>query len=916
MSDETTKTPEFWRTGRAQLAAMVGFAVIALTLLFGNLSSIGIWEPWEANEISVAQEYATRGAPPELENPKDFSWNGAVPTHKKRPVDRPLLKTWLLAQTVGGLQADGSEVGKLESRSRLPFAVATLLLVVLGFAWLRRRFGSYRAAVAGAVFVSIPATYIGVHNIASEMTLVVTTTLAVLAFAELMFDRKRRWLWGPLFGLTLGLAAIDQRLYGLYLPLLVIGFFAVTELALDEALRQRDGPSAPRKFGWSEVVGAVLAVGAGVALVIWALGTSTAADPEKHAPWAMQLLGIALPGLLAFALLWFGRRSRPGRALWSVPGLIGLAIGVGGAVGVAVAYSYANPILLDGGRVFGDVRVFEFMLNNHVFERSIASDHLTFDIAVRQVGFGLFPWVALFPVGFVYLAQATRLQDEDGHGLGAEVFTPERVARRLLLVWMVVGAVALAAASLYHHFTYAAYFPIAASIGLVLTDAEFWKRARRYPLAAYAVGFVAATIVLMLGKDLERFPHRFVETYLTLEEGFKLPEDFTWGAAYKPLKYAIFVFLIAHFFGLVSWATLTIRRVKTAPEFFGKLRRREWSELFGDPPDDPPYVARAREKEELRQGDGLLATTARWVETPTGFGAAAVIVFWVVAMMFVYTFLPNVTNHVSQRGVFETYTELSDPGEDLFRYQVSSRDHSVYLQHVEALKGSTQLRQKFDSDERLFAVIPRKKLAAINYDIRRAFKRNVHVLDARSSRLLLISNKLEEGETDHNFVADKIVEGEPNIDFPVTFETKSGETKHAVFDNQLKLLGYSLDNEPRDDGLVAYGWGDTMTITYFFEVLKRVPSSQKVFLHVDYPGNRINGDHYPNQGEFPTNYWMPGDIVKDVHPLEIDSYSTPGVYTLNMGLFLGSRRMKVEPRTAHGGRNRITIGKIRVTSGL
>ena len=189
------------------------------------------------------------------------------------------------------------------------------------------------------------------------------------------------------------------------------------------------------------------------------------------------------------------------------------------------------------------------------------------------------------------------------------------------------------------------------------------------------------------------------------------------------------------------------------------------------------------------------------------------------------------------------------------------------------------------------------------------------MLDARSSRLLLVSNELEEGEEDHNYVADKIVEGEPKVDFPVEFES-GGEMKHPIFDGQLEFLGYSLDREKSDDGLVAYGWGDTMTITYFFRVLKRVPSSQKIFLHVDYPGNRINGDHVPNGGEFPTNYWMPGDIVKDVHPLEIDSYSTPGVYTLNMGFFLGSRRMAVQPKEAHDGHNRITIGKIRVTSGL
>src|SRR5690606_22194095 len=130
-------------------------------------------------------------------------------------------------------------------------------------------------------------------------------------------------------------------------------------------------------------------------------------------------------------------------------------------------------------------------------------------------------------------------------------------------------------------------------------------------------------------------------------------------------------------------------------------------------------------------------------------------------------------------------------------------------------------------------------------------------------------------------------------DYPVVFETESGEEKHPVFDDALEFLGYSLDKERPSSGIPSYSWGEEMVITYYFKVHKRVPSSQKIFLHVDYPGNRINGDHYPNDGDFPTNYWLPGDIVKDVHPLKIDAYSSPGVYTLNMGFFLGSRRMSV-----------------------
>lgn len=908
MSDESKTS--FFETQRGRIAALVVAAIWSVVLLLGNLGGIGIWEPWEAHEITVAQEYVTRGQAPEVTDPKATSWNGAVPTNKQRPVNRPLLKTLLISVGVGDVTVDAGKLGSLERQARLPIALCTLLLAFLMLAWLARRFGALGASVATIAFVSSPAIFIGTHNLASEMLFVVTTSLAIMAFAELMFDPRRRWLWGTLFGLALALCVLDQRLLGLYVPLLVLAAFAAGEVTLGEAIRRRDGPSAPARFGKLELGGVALAALAIFATAFWAT-TKRPGEGEDIPVHIMQLVALIVPALTTFGLMWFGRKSRPGRAFFSLPGLGGLAIGIAAAIALARMYSAANPILLDGGELVGEVRVLGFMLANHVFESGLADSHLTFDVAVRQVGFSLFPWVALFPLGFVYLSGATATRDEHGSDIGPELFDAPCTLRRLMLSWIVVTALVMAAASGWQHYFYPAYLPIAAAIGLALTDREFWRRAFQHPLSMYATGFVAITIVLMLGKDLERFPARFIETYLMLQDGFEFPDDFVWSKAYKPLKYLTCAVLAAHFFGLVSWGVLTVRRAKRLPEVFRAVRERRWSDVLGPEPDDSPFVHRMKQKQAVREESGVFGAIARVVETPRGYGMLLATYLAIVAAAFLFVFVPNVTHHVSQRGVFETYTRLADDGEKLWRYQVSSRDNSIYLTDVEMIRGAAQFGDLVEADERFFAIVPRSKLASISYDVRKRFKRNMYVVDARSSRLLLISNKLDDGETDQSFVNDKIVEGEPQIDFPVTYES-GGEKKHAVFDKQLEFLGYSLDKKPQKDGFVAYSWGDEMVITYFFRVLERVPSSQKIFLHVDYPGTRINGDHVPNNGDFPTNYWLPGDIVKDVQPLKIDSYSTPGIYTMHMGFFLGSRRMDVEPREAHDGRNRITIGKIRV----
>ena len=134
-----------------------------------------------------------------------------------------------------------------------------------------------------------------------------------------------------------------------------------------------------------------------------------------------------------------------------------------------------------------------FMLANHVFESGLADSHLTFDVAVWQVGFSLFPWVALFPLGFVYLSGATATRDEHGSDIGPELFDAPRTLRRLMLSWIVVTALVMAAASGWQHYFYPAYLPIAAGIGLaVVRDMVEGAYYGRFTLASSAAGTIAS----------------------------------------------------------------------------------------------------------------------------------------------------------------------------------------------------------------------------------------------------------------------------------------------------------------------------------------------------------------------------------------------------------------------------------------
>ncbi len=905
----------FWNS-RLGVGLAVGLLVAAAGLLFfGNLSSLGVWEPWEANEILVAQEYGDRSEPAPLSerDPEAPSYNWAVPTRDGEPIARSLLKTWLLSWGLSdGLAEEGEpEVGVLEFSTRLPFALAAMLLVFAGFFWLRDLFDTFSALIASLAVVSTPALYMGVHTVSSEVLFVATSSLAIIAFERLVrAEGRRRYPWGAAFGVALALAFLDQRLVGVLVPMSVIVAFGLTELPFRravelEAERNREfvGP-----FEMTACIGSFLAA---VGVVGWGFWRSWGvAGDTVLLPHVKQWMGLLIPTFVLLAGVFWAWRTRVVRRLRGPAGLVGLAICGATAAAVLQAYSQANPTLLKHGEIVGGIPALEYALTNDVFGADFPKEGLHFAMWIRQIGFSLVPWVAFVPLGIGYLARSTRLCDESG-ALRGEVLSEAESTRRLLLVWGCITLVVVAGGSVFNHYYYPGYFPLVAGAGLMLADADFWREIRLKSLLNYFMGFVAIAIFWMVAKDLERFPARLLEPYMFFEADLGLPEDFAFGELLDRLKYAWALVTAIFFFGVVSWVVLTLRQI-------GSLPGRLWDEILdwwrGAPEpagDGAPSPARAaeRRKDELRRESSWTGRLARLLEAPATFATIVTVVFVATAGVVLFEIAPVLGNHLSQRGIFETYTEVRDDDETLYRLQVSTRETSVYLRNVESLPNRREFLDRFDDEPRFFAIIPRDDLSSLNAEVRKRHERNIPVLDARSSKLLLVSNRLEEGERDRNFIAEAIVDDPSEIDHEVRFE-HDGDRRHPVFDGKLELVGYSLD---RDGKVPEYGWGDVAELSTYFRVLEPLSTDQEIFLHVDYPGSRIHGDHEPVSGDYPTSDWVPGDIVKDVHRLEIEPYSSTGTYTMYFGFYRSGRRMQVDPDSAHDGENRVPMGEIEVS---
>lgn len=891
MSDSSTlKT---WQPGLKLSLAVLG--ALCAVFLFFQLGSLGVWEPWEAQDILVAQEYLTR-TPSSAEAFWGHNW--AVPTLDGKPVAMSLLKVWALAAILPEVGTSGLAhvLGTFEFRARLPFALGLTGLVFATFFWIRHHYGTLAGLLSGVVLVSMPAVFIGAHSLNTPTLAMVTTSCALFAIAQLVYS-SNPWRWGVLLGIAMSLTALDSRGFGVTSVLVIVAMWGLSQLLYTSDLPQDiDHQRAPSKNH-------LIAAGIVFALPILRLiAAAASSEVAVTAPHVLQQLTLMTPLCWSIAALCVAGRTPVGRALLSLQGLLAVAMTTIVLVPVLIAYADVNPTLLKSGAVTQKIPVLSFMLEQHITQNSFVNDHVHFDLWIRQFGFIMFPWIALIPHGIAYLTRAHR----SDLNTQKSMLTPQADLQRLLVLWGVGGMLLTAMGGANGHHFFIAVVPIAAGVGLLLSDRMFWQEVRKQPLLLYAMGFLSVAVIMMLGKDIERYPNRLLEAYMSFEKDLQLPKEFSYSALHKKIKYALALTLIVTCFGAVSWAILAMRNLTSFPKHLKVY-------LFGPEPEDAlnPMQARIKQREALANEDSLWGTITRIVEGPLSSPLIIAVVFTMASLAIAVIYVPNSAYHFSERHLFESYIQSAKKDEPLMRYKTPKASASIYLQGLKTIN-TKDFMSKFEASERLFAVVPRDQLSAVNASIRKRFKRNVAVLNSKSNRLVLVSNQLKEGEQDQNFIAQAMIEGDPfeQIEYKVMHKDKNGKMVHPTFDGKIQLLGYNLKPKPsnRKKDVPVYGWGTELEIEAVFKVLQNVSSSQKIFIHVDTRGNRIAGDHDPVNGEFPTNQWVKGDVIRDSQTISIASYTTQGLYSINIGFFSGSKRMKVTPRSAHSGDNRLKMG--------
>lgn len=129
------------------------------------------------------------------------------------------------------------------------------------------------------------------------------------------------------------------------------------------------------------------------------------------------------------------------------------------------------------------------------------------------------------------------------------------------------------------------------------------------------------------------------------------------------------------------------------------------------------------------------------------------------------------------------------------------------------------------------------------------------------------------------------------------------------FGNEIQLLGLGVG--PR-----SARQGETVVVNLLWQALKGVDKDYTIYVHLrdETDAGITQEDRQPLMGEYPTNAWQPGQVVRDRFQIEIPRHLAPGSYRLVLGLYSLSS-MEALPLLDSEGRplaKSLELGQIKV----
>ncbi len=652
-----------------------------------------------------------------------------------------------------------------------------------------------------------------------------------------------------------------------------------------------------------------------------------------------QMMGEA-PAMLAQALVgasaWFLAASRrhTQRASWLVAvvlatSLSGAASGVllgplpplvAVAIATALVGGYGTPIARHAGSWL--VLVVAVVLTALVAKAVLADaadyslwlgglprgdDPPTFDAGLERAFYGFAPWSAVAVVAGAHaLRLSTALPTRDPHNDDRLVF------RLTLVLWAILSYASLTLfTSRYGAATYLAVAAGAPLIAIFLRDALGQKEARwpELVISTLFVGLLVRDFALYPSSPLSALPAEDLAVppifnpkavWAGLLGGFGLTLGLAMaGHPDKPALFGVWRWLRAQFkahWVFKLWITL-VAALMVAMVVFGivcfvmplplpTITVRVGKALLFVPPAIIALVALAP------QLHYYYSRLGRWTLAPVVVAGVAFGLYLTLGYQL------ELSQHFSPRKAYDRYAELADHDtEPLAVYRTEDPAMSYYTQsEVRALQSERDVIDYLSGSGRRWLIFSADELNGLNRAYRKETGTHLFIADGRSAKLLLATNQPLPDVENENILAKFVMTDEPEPEFSVG----------TIFDDKVELIGYDLKLTQK--GFV--GAGRRFRVVWYWRALQTL-GAQKVFVHIDGQGNRINGDHDPVEGKYPTKDWRQGDIIVDEQKLTVPANYGVGEYTIYVGLFSGDNRLPIS-KGSNDGEDRAPVGTLTV----
>jgi 4-amino-4-deoxy-L-arabinose transferase-like glycosyltransferase len=597
---------------------------------------------------------------------------------------KPVLLFWLTSigyKLVGAGSADGSLSQSVELVGRLPNALFSLLCVAAVYLAARRMWSRRAAVLSAMVLATIPFWGFMSRQAITDMLYVAPMSSAILLLAIAFFDDEHK-------------DALRER----KMPLWLIAVFAVGllpqlwEIGRSAAFLKKGkhlvtgaaGYEITNELAWRIGVGIFLCALAGAGLFfLW----KKAADPLVHAAAflvALATLGKGPHALLLTGMVYFLYLLFSGE--WSLLKRRGLVTGI--LLYLVVALPWYIVMSIYGGRDESNKTWVGRFIMWDLLGRiggGVHGDRGTSEYYVRYLSIGMFPWSAFFPVATI--AAAMKRLSPKGERTGEERFT------FLCVLWAVSFFVFFTATTTkFHHYIFPVVVPAALLIGWwldrVLTD----KR----PVALGVTGIIVLATGI-LARDLAAEPWQLVDLftyhYKSWKPDYYFPTSPDWNL----------------WVGVGAGVACAILIAGVALDLVARWRGKGLGPL-----------------------DAATASSSS-----SAFVVGALLCGLAFQIFAVHIYLARMSEHWTQRWLFETYYEMRETGEPIISYQMDWKGETFYGHNDEILikKNAKQLKKECEKPGREFVLVQTDRLSRIKSAVGPKF--DVTVVDRSNKKWFL-----------------------------------------------------------------------------------------------------------------------------------------------------------------------------------